>query len=158
RLEVMRYAGHGKDVLQLRRQRRIGIGRVAVVLLRLLDRLRPEERGIVGVLAMDQRYETEVGELLLATIGDRHFCRALECDLAIVGPERMGRELLDQATALDPPDRRAPAEVLERTGQPGAERICGVAPKVAGVVGAIDLLDEIEALHRRSLLRSVRKA
>src|SRR5690606_34189265 len=69
RLEVMRYAGHGKDVLQLRRQRRIGIGRVAVVLLRLLDRLRPEERGIVGVLAMDQRYETEVGELLLATIG-----------------------------------------------------------------------------------------
>src|SRR5690606_32219332 len=77
---------------------------------------------------------------------------------AIVGPERMGRELLDKASALYTPYLRATDEYCERTGQPGAERICGVAPKVAGVVGAIDLLDEIEALHRRSLLRVVRQA
>src|SRR5664280_3347480 len=55
RLEVMRESGHGEDVGELRRETRVRVREVGVVLLRLLGRLAAEERRVVGVLAVDER-------------------------------------------------------------------------------------------------------
>ena len=78
-------------------------------------RLGPEERRVVGVLAVDQRDEAQVGQLLFAAVGDGDLGRALQRDFALVGLERVGRQALDQAAALDPADRRAPAVLGERS-------------------------------------------
>ena len=62
--------------------RALAVARVLVVFERLLARLGREEGGEVGVLAVRQADEAEVGELILATFGDDHLGRALVGDLA----------------------------------------------------------------------------
>ena len=70
-LQVVREARDGQDVGQLRREPRIGVGRVGVVQLGLLRGLHAEERRVIGALAVHQRNEAEVRQFLLAAVGDR---------------------------------------------------------------------------------------
>lgn len=139
-LHVVRDARHGEDVLQLRRQHGIGIGRLVVVLARLLGRLGAEEGRIRGVLAMHQRDEAEIGQLLLAAVGDRDLGRAFQRHFSLVGLEGVGRQVLDQAAALDAADRGAPAIVLEGARQARAEGIGRVAPQVLVVLDCCTLI------------------
>ena len=62
RLHVVGNARNREHVLQLGRQRGIGIGRVGVVLPGFLGRLSAEEGCIVSVLAMHQRNEAEIAQ------------------------------------------------------------------------------------------------
>src|SRR5574343_1191628 len=87
RLHVMRNATDRKHVLQLSRQGCIRIRRITVVLLGFLSVLRTKESGVVGVLAMHQRDEPQITELLLATIRESHFRWALQCQLSVIGLE-----------------------------------------------------------------------
>ncbi|CAJ8693906.1 Uncharacterised protein [Burkholderia pseudomallei] len=107
---------------------------------------------------MHERDETEIAQFLLAAVGDRDLGRALERDFAVVGLERVGRQILDEAAAFDAANRRAPAEVVERRRQARGERPRRVAPQVLVVIGAVDVLDEVEALRDRAVLRIERQA
>ena len=67
-LQVVRKAAAREQVRQPRRQVGVG-GRVGVVVLGgLLQRLRADERGEVGVLAVHQRHEAVLGQLGLAPV------------------------------------------------------------------------------------------
>ena len=69
-LQIVREARDRQDVRQLRRQPRVGVGRIRVVQLGLLRRLHAEERGVVGALAVHQRNEAQIRQLLFAPVGD----------------------------------------------------------------------------------------
>ncbi|MNH36076.1 hypothetical protein D3C79_968320 [compost metagenome] len=60
----------------------------------------------------------------------------------------MGRQAFDQATALDPANRRAPPVPGKCIGRPGTKRVGGIGPQVLAVVLARDILLIIEGLHR----------
>ena len=135
----MRNAADRKHVLQLSRQGCIRIRRITVVLLGFLSGLRTKESGIVGVLAMHQRDETQVTELLLATIRDGHFGGALQCQLSVIGLEGMRGQVFDQATALDPANGGTPAVCFESGCQACTQCVGRVYPQVLAVIGAIDV-------------------
>ncbi len=107
---------------------------------------------------MHQRDEAEVAQLLLAPVGDGQLGRALERDLALVGLEGMGGQVLHQAAALHAADGGAPAEVFEGAGELAGEGVGRVAPQVFVVVGAVHVLDEIEALGAAAVDRVERHA
>ncbi|MNY59881.1 hypothetical protein D3C86_1963700 [compost metagenome] len=75
-------ARRGEHVRQHRRDPRVGIGLVGVVDLGLVGGLAAEEHGDVAVFLVAQGDETEVVELLFPAVGDRHFGRALERQVA----------------------------------------------------------------------------
>jgi hypothetical protein len=91
----MREPRDGEDIGKLRRDTRIGGRGVFVVDLGLLRRLHAEEGGVWRPLAVHEWHEPEIGELLLAAIGDRCFRGALHRDVARVGAEVMYRESFD---------------------------------------------------------------
>ena len=148
----MRNAADRKHVLQLSRQGCIRIRRITVVLLGFLSGLRTKESGIVGVLAMHQRDETQVTELLLATIRDGHFGGALQCQLSVIGLEGMRGQVFDQTTALDPTNGGTPAVCFESGCQACTQCVGRVHPQVLAVIGAIDVLNEVEALGGHAFL------
>ena len=84
RLQIMAEPRHAQNVLKLRRKTGIGVRFVFVIQLRLLARLRGKECREVATLAVHQGNETQIAEFLLAAIGDRHFRRALESDIAFI--------------------------------------------------------------------------
>src|SRR5580693_4415318 len=73
----------------------------SVSYLWLLAALHAEERRVVGSLAVHQRHKTEVGEFLLAAVGDGHLGRALHGNVAFVGGEVVGGQAFDQSAAFN---------------------------------------------------------
>src|SRR5688572_32027185 len=112
---------NGENVLKLRRKARIRIGRVSVVLLRFICGLSCEKRRVIRVLAMNQRNKSVVCKFLFTAVGYSNLRRTLEGNLALIRLERMGREALNQAAALNTADRDTPAVHRERLGQPCSE-------------------------------------
>ncbi len=100
---------------------------------------------------MHQRHQAQIGQFLLATVGDRDLGRTLERHLAIVGGEGVGGQALDQSPAFDPADGRAPAVPGERVGDLGTQRVGRVHPQVAVVFLAACVLGVVERLHRRGV-------
>ncbi|MNT03087.1 hypothetical protein D3C72_1376070 [compost metagenome] len=107
---------------------------------------------------MHQRDQTLVAQFFFATVGDGDFGRALQRDFAVVRLERVGGQVFDQAAAFHATDRRAPAEVRERGREAGAERPRGVAPQVFGMIGAIHVLNKVEAFDGGALYRVIGQA
>src|SRR5690606_14215396 len=139
---------YGKDVLQLGREPSVAVSRVGVVFLWLIRRLGREECGIIRSLAMKQRDEAVVGEVLLTAIGDSDLGGAFHRDLALVGLKGVGRKALNKATALYAANGDAPAVHRKGLGQPGAESVSSIAPQIFLVVGAVDIFLEAEGLCR----------
>src|SRR5664279_5530122 len=156
RLEVVGETGHREDVGELRRETRVRVREIGVVFLRLLGRLPAEERRVVGVLAVNERDEAEVRELLLAAVGDRDLGRTLQRHVAFVGLEGVRRKPLYEPAALHAADRDGPVIEREGLGQARPERVGGVSPKVLLVVLAVHVLFEIEGLSRDGV-RAIRE-
>jgi hypothetical protein len=94
-------ARNAQHVLQHRRELRVDRRDRPVVALRLLERLAAVERREVGAVRGAQREETEVLELLLLHVGDRHLGDALRDETGRVGREVVGRQAGDEPAALD---------------------------------------------------------
>ena len=107
---------------------------------------------------MNKGHEAEITQFLFAAVCNGYFGRTLECDLTLIGPEHVSRKILDQTTAFHTPNRCTPTVALECAGQPGCESEGRVAPQVAGVIRAVDILDEVEPLSDESIHRAVRQA
>src|SRR6516225_7349088 len=156
-LQVVGEAARGEQVGQARGQVGVGGGVRIIVFGGLLQRLRADEGGEIAVLAMHQRHEAVLGQLGLAAVADGDLGRALHVHAAVVGRERVHRQVGHGAAGLDAADRGAPAVQLERAGDVGGHRVGRVGPHVAVVVGALDLLLEVERVDRVGL-RAVRQA
>ena len=94
----------GKQVGQARRQVGIGRGIRVVVFGGLVQRLRTDEGGEVGVLAVDQREQPALGQLGLAPVADGDFRGALLVYTTVVGREGVQRQVFHRAARLDAPD------------------------------------------------------
>ena len=96
---------------------------------------------------MHQRSESQVGQFLLATVGDDGFGGALERHVAVLGGKGMAGQAVHQAATLHPADGGAPSIARERVSDARAQRISGVAPQILRVVVAGDALFVVEAIH-----------
>ena len=156
-LKVVREPGHRKYVLELRRKAGVRVGSVAVVLLGLLTGLGSEKRRIIGPLAMNQWDEAEVRQLLFAPVGYGNFGGALQRNIAVISLEGVGGQPFHQPSALNAPNRSAPAELREGVRQAGRKRIRGVPPQILLVLLAVHVLFEPKRLDRRGRL-TIRQA
>ena len=105
---------------------------------------------------MDDRNEAGTRQLVLAPVADRDLGRAFEIDAAVVGRERMRRQVDHLAARLDAADAGAPAPFLERAVDVDRHRVGGVHPGVFLALVAVGVLLERERLDRLGF-RAVRQ-
>ena len=141
----------GEQVGQARCQVGIGGGVRVVVFGGLVQRLRADEGGEVGVLAVDQREQAALGQLGLAPVADGDFRGAFLVHAAVVGGEGVQRQVFHRPARLDAPDARAPAVQLVRAVDVGGHGIGCVGPGVFAVVSAGGVFLEVELFHRIGL-------
>src|SRR5690349_14291336 len=98
---------------------------------------------------MDQRDETKIVQLLLATIGDRYFRRALQHGVAFFGPEVDGRKSFDESAAFDAANRRGPLVERKRVGDAFGQRVGSVAPAVV-LRFTVDVFLEVDFISRNA--------
>src|SRR5208283_624137 len=112
-LQVVGETTGGEQIGQSGGQRGVG-GRVGVVVLcRLVQGLRPDEGGKVGVLLVHERHEAALGQLGLAPVADGDLGRAAQIDPAVIGRKNVGGQSLNVAARLDATNARAPTVELE---------------------------------------------
>ena len=151
----MRNTRQQEDVRQAGIDAAVGRGIRRVIQRRFLGGISREEAGVVAVLVVGERDETEVGKLKLAGFGDHH----LRGDLHLVaGAEviQVDGQVLHGTTSLRATDLHTPAVVDKAFYHVGGEGERGVGPQVFVVIRAFDLLNVVEAAHRHGI-RAVRQ-
>src|SRR5271157_4117911 len=100
--------GNRENVLQLGRETSIGIRGIGVVRLRPVGRLYTEEGSIVSAFGVNQRYQTEICQLLFTPVRDRNFGRTLKRNIPLIRPEGMDRQPAHEPATLNSPDGCGP--------------------------------------------------
>ena len=111
--QVVSETGNGQDVAEIGREPGVGIGGIGIVLFGFLTTLHTEEGRIIGVLAVHERNETEIGQILFAAISNGYFGGSFHGDIAFVGGEIVHRQSLNLAAAFHAANGGAPVVLRE---------------------------------------------
>ena len=97
---------------------------------------------------MRQRHETILRQFCFASIGDGDLRRTLHVHAAVISGKGMTGKTIDQSTALDAPDTRAPSKLFERPVDIRAHGIGGIDPQILRVVTCGCIFLKIELIAR----------
>ena len=153
----MAEARNREDIRDARRQIVRGRGLFVLVFLRSVQRLRAQECGAVGVLAVDQGHDPRFGKLAFAAVADRKLGRAFHIGGAIAGIEIMHRQRGNLATRGHTANLHRPAIFFMRAVDVDRHRMGGVHPSVLLALVAVGGFFKIELFHRLAIL-AVRRA